>query len=57
MPTKKLLSYSVSRKSTNSYHMENESRELQTAIRADQAAGAITRKKFGELSQPDSCAI
>jgi len=33
--------------------MENKSSELQTAIRAAQAAGAITREKFGELSQSD----
>jgi myo-inositol-1(or 4)-monophosphatase len=33
--------------------MEKQSKELQAAIRAAHAAGAITLEKFGELSQPE----
>ena len=40
-------------RSDSQTHMETQSNELQTAIKAAQAAGAITLEKFGELSQSD----
>ncbi len=40
-------------RSDSQTHMETRSNELQTAIQAAQAAGAITLEKFGVLSQSD----